>query len=67
MRQLSRQIGSWFYERTAPSRNKATILRKGSETGPEDAVSPEEEIKNPFALELIDLRNEYSESELEGG
>ena len=41
------------------------MLRKGSEVRPEDAVSPEEEIKDPFVLEFLGLRDEYSESELE--
>ena len=65
VRQLDRQIGSQFYERTALSRNKAAMLRKGSEAKPEDALSPEEEIKDPFVLEFLGLRDEYSESELE--
>jgi predicted nuclease of restriction endonuclease-like (RecB) superfamily len=65
VRQLDRQIGSQFYERTALSRNKAAMLRKGSEARPEDAASPEEEIKDPFVLEFLGLRDEYSESELE--
>jgi predicted nuclease of restriction endonuclease-like (RecB) superfamily len=65
VRQLDRQIGSQFYERTALSRNKAAMLRKGSKARPEDAVSPEEEIKDPFVLEFLGLRDEYSESELE--
>ena len=65
VRQLDRQIGSQFYERTVLSRNKAAMLRKGSEAKPEDAVSPEEEIKDPFVLEFLGLRDEYSESELE--
>lgn len=66
VRQLDRQIGSQFYERTALSRNKAAMLRKGSEAKAEDAVSPEEEIKDPFVLEFLGLKDEYSESELEG-
>ena len=65
VRQLDRQIGSQFYERMALSRNKAAMLRKGSAARPEDAVSPEEEIKDPFVLEFLGLRDEYSESELE--
>ena len=65
VRQLDRQIGSQFHERTALSRNKAAMLRKESEARPEDAVSPEEEIKDPFVLEFLGLRDEYSESELE--
>jgi predicted nuclease of restriction endonuclease-like (RecB) superfamily len=65
VRQLDRQIGSQFYERTALSRNKAAMLRKGNEARLEDAVSPEEESKDPFVLEFLGLRDEYSESDLE--
>jgi predicted nuclease of restriction endonuclease-like (RecB) superfamily len=65
VRQLERQIGSQFYERTALSRNKAAMLRKGAEQKPEDTVTPEEEIKDPFVLEFLGLRDEYSESDLE--
>ncbi len=65
MRQLDRQISTLFYERTALSRNKAAMLIKGSKSRPEDAVTPEEEIKNPFVLEFLGLKDEYSELELE--
>ncbi len=65
VRQLDRQIDSQFYERTALSRNKAAMLRKGQKRLPEDAVTPEEEIKDPYVLEFLDLRDEYSESDLE--
>ena len=65
VRQLERQINSQFYERTALSRNKAAMLRKGIRPLPEDAVSPEEEIKDPFVLEFLGLKDEYSEGDLE--
>lgn len=65
MRQLERQINSQFYERTALSRNKAAMLKKGSRPLPQDAVTPEKEIKDPFVLEFLDLKDEYSESDLE--
>ncbi|MBI5639629.1 MAG: DUF1016 domain-containing protein [Nitrospirae bacterium] len=65
VRQLERQINSQFYERTALSRNKAAMLKKGSVPLPGDAVTPEEEIKDPFVLEFLGLRDEYSESDLE--
>jgi predicted nuclease of restriction endonuclease-like (RecB) superfamily len=65
VRQLKRQIGSQFYERTLLSKNKAAMLRKGSQPQPEDFVSPEEEIKDPLMLEFLDLKDEYSESDLE--
>lgn len=63
--QLDRQIQSQFYERTALSRNKAAMLRKGARANAEDAVTPEEEIKDPYVLEFLDLKDEYSESDLE--
>ncbi len=64
-RQLDRQIQSQFYERTALSRNKAAMLRKGANAKAGDAVTPEEEIKDPYVLEFLDLKDEYSESDLE--
>jgi len=66
VRQLDRQIGSQFYERTALSRNKAAMLTKGAVSKPEDAVTPDDAIKDPYVLEFLDLKDEYSESELEG-
>ncbi len=65
VRQLDRQISSQFYERTALSKNKAAMLAKGEEAHPGDRVLPEEEIKDPFVLEFLDLKDEYSESDLE--
>ena len=64
-RQLDRQIQSQFYERTALSRDKAAMLRKGGVAISEDAVTPEQEIKDPFVLEFLALKDEYSETELE--
>jgi predicted nuclease of restriction endonuclease-like (RecB) superfamily len=54
-----------FYERTALSRNKAAMLTKGTKPKPGDVVTPEEEIKEPFVLEFLGLKDEYSETELE--
>jgi predicted nuclease of restriction endonuclease-like (RecB) superfamily len=65
VRQLNRQIGTQFYERTALSRNKTAMLLKGEKHKPEDAVSTDEEIRNPLLLEFLGLKDEYSESELE--
>ncbi len=65
VRQLNRQINSLFYERTLLSKNKAVMLRKGEQPTAEDFVSPEEEIKDPLVLEFLDLKDEYSETELE--
>ncbi|MBI3273305.1 MAG: DUF1016 domain-containing protein [Planctomycetes bacterium] len=65
VRQLERQIDSQFYERAALSRDKAAILRKGARPRAGERVSPEEEIKDPFVLEFLGLKDEYSETELE--
>lgn len=67
VRQLDRQIASLFYERTALSKNKANMLTKGAKPGPEDRVSTEEEIRDPYVLEFLGLKDEYSESDLEEG
>jgi predicted nuclease of restriction endonuclease-like (RecB) superfamily len=65
VRQLQRQMDSQFYERTALSRNKAAMLTKGTKQQPGDAVTANEEIRNPLVLEFLGLRDEYSESDLE--
>ena len=65
VRQLHRQITTSFYERTLLSRNKAAMLTKHVRPRPEDAVSPEEEVKDPFVLEFLGLKDEYSENDLE--
>lgn len=65
VRQLSRQINTQYYERTLLSRNKAAMLEQGNRPHAEDAVTPEEELKDPFVLEFLDLKDEYSENDLE--
>ena len=65
VRQLDRQIGSQFYERTALSKNKAGMLVKGAVPKPDDAVTVDDAIKDPYVLEFLDLKDEYSESDLE--
>lgn len=41
------------------------MLRKGAALKPGEALTPEEEIKDPFVLEFLGLKDEYSESDLE--
>jgi predicted nuclease of restriction endonuclease-like (RecB) superfamily len=65
VRQLDRQINSRFYEQTALSLNKAAMLRKGETAPPEDLVHPEEEIKDPFVLEFLGPKDEYSQTDLQ--
>ena len=65
VRQLDRQVNSQFYERIALSRNKAAMLQKAEQPAPSDTVTPEQALKDPFVLEFLNLKDEYSESELE--
>jgi hypothetical protein len=65
VRQLDRQIGSQFYERTALSKNKAAMLTKGAIAKPTDKITPDEAVKDPYVLEFLNLKDEYSESDLE--
>lgn len=65
VRQLERQIESQFYERAALSRNKVAMLVKGGKPQPDDAISPEEAIRDPYVLEFLNLKDEYSENDLE--
>lgn len=41
------------------------MLRKGQQRTSDDVVTPEEEIKDPFFFEFLNLNDEYSESDLE--
>jgi len=63
VRQLDRQIQSMLYERTALSKRKLAVISKAHEKP--IAVRPEDEIKDPYILEFLGLRDEYSESQLE--
>lgn len=65
VRQMDRQISTLFYERTALSKNKAAMMRGGAVLSSGESIAPEEEIKDPFVLEFLGLKDEYSESDLE--
>lgn len=65
VRQLDRQISTQFYERTMMSRNKTKMMKKGQQPQPGEFATAEEEIKDPFVLEFLGLKDEYSEHELE--
>ncbi len=65
VRQLQRQVRTQFYERTMVSKNKAAMLTRGSKAKPEDTILPEEQVRDPYVLEFLDLKDEYSENDLE--
>ena len=63
VRQLDRQIQSMLYERTALSKRKSAVITKAHEKP--IILKPEDEIKDPYVLEFLGLKDEYSESQLE--
>ena len=67
VRQLRRQIDSQFYERAALSRDKEKALSSNQDAATElaSSLTPEEAIRDPYILEFLDLKDEYSESDLE--
>jgi len=65
VRQLDRQIGTQFYERTTHSKKQDLMLARGQQAKPEDMVSLEDEIRDPYLLEFLNLKDEYSENDLE--
>jgi len=65
VRQLDRQISTQFYERTARSKKTAVKMARGQAARAEDGMSPEDEVRDPYLLEFLNLKDEYSESELE--
>jgi len=65
VRQLDLQISSQFYERTLLSKNKEAMSEKATVSLPTDVHTPEDEIKDPYVLEFLGLKDEYSEKNLE--
>ncbi len=65
VRQLDRQIDSQFYERTVLSQDRTAMLALGRVPKPQDVITPGEAIKDPYVLEFLDLKDEYTESDLE--
>lgn len=63
VRQLDRQIESRFFERTSHSTRSSAPT--GKEVPRDGNSAPHEAIKDPFVLEFLNLKDEYSESELE--
>ncbi|WP_329600954.1 PDDEXK nuclease domain-containing protein [Citrobacter koseri] len=63
VRQLDRQISTQFYKRTLLSHDKSAMLQQPAPAEP--TVLPERAIRDPFILEFLNLRDEYSESDLE--
>ena len=65
VRQLKRQIEGKFFERSLLSKNKKTMPIRAAVTRAEDAMGLADIVKDPYVLEFLDLKDEYSESDLE--
>ena len=65
VRQLRRQIDTQFYERTALSHDKEAMLLRGRQPEAGEIISPSEAFKDPYLLEFLGLKDEYSESDFE--
>lgn len=65
VRQLDRQISTQFYERAVRAKNPRAVITKGQLSLPQDTITLEEEIRDPYLLEFLNLKDEYSESDLE--
>lgn len=59
VRQLDRQISTLFYERAQKAAGASPKAH------PDEVVTAQQEIRDPFVLEFLDLKDEYSESDLE--
>lgn len=66
-RQLERQINTLYYERLLASKNKLPVKREADARAKKLAVSPEDQIKDPYVLEFLGLKEHpaLKESELE--
>ena len=65
VRQLDRQISTRFYERAVRSKHPHALLAHAQSPKEGDAVTVEEEVRDPYLLEFLNLKDEYSETELE--
>jgi len=64
IRQLDRQIQSRLYERTGLSRDKAAPPGESNQFHAGDSLTWDEQIKDPYVLEFLGLKDELSKSEL---
>ena len=65
VRQLDRQIGTQFYERAVRSTRPRALVARGRRPQPQDAVSVEAAVRDPYLLEFLNLKDEYGEGDLE--
>ena len=64
---MERQINTLYYERLLASKNKLPVKREADARAKKLAVSPEDQIKDPYVLEFLGLKEHpaLKENELE--
>jgi predicted nuclease of restriction endonuclease-like (RecB) superfamily len=65
IRELRRQISTNFYDRVRASKDPAALLARSRASSTNAHASPEEEIRDVYLLEFLDLPDVPSESDLE--
>jgi len=65
VRQLDRQIGTQFFERALRSKDLKAMLARSRVPQAQDLTPTAVEIRDPYLLEFLDLKDEYGETELE--
>jgi predicted nuclease of restriction endonuclease-like (RecB) superfamily len=65
VRQLDRQISTQFFERVTASTNPEPMLAAARKPAPVDPAELQHHIRDPYLLEFLDLKDEYSETDLE--
>jgi len=66
VRTLQKKIGGMLFERTAISRKPAALARRELQAlRTEDKLTPDLVFRDPYVLDLVDLKEAYSERDLE--
>lgn len=65
VRQLDRQISTQFFERLSASAQPERMLERVRRPAPVDPAELQHHIRDPYLLEFLDLKDEYSETDLE--
>jgi predicted nuclease of restriction endonuclease-like (RecB) superfamily len=65
VRQLDRQIGTQFYERAVRSKSPAAMVARAIAPRPGGRETVDVQVRDPYMLEFLNLKDEYSESDLE--
>jgi len=65
VRQLDRQVGTQFYERAVKSMSPGAMVARANHLQPGDRETVNAQVRDPYLLEFLNLKDEYRESDLE--